>query len=139
MKALSKIFGFLIGIAVLVANPSMFMFICFAMAPAIAAYFIDRLPGKSTSTTITYFNLAGVGIFVMKILQGKMSIHNVSDAINLHWFLVVYLFAGFGWFLIWILPKIVISLSEYRIQKRITTMEDKLTELAEEWGESVKG
>lgn len=139
MKTIIKIFSFLIGIAILVANPSMFMFISFALLPAIAAYFIDRLPGRSTSTTILYFNLAGVGIFVMQILQGKMSIHNVGDAINLHWFLVVYLFAGFGWFLVWILPKIAISLSEYRIQRRINLMEDKLKELCEEWGESVKG
>lgn len=134
-----KIFGFLIAVAIMVSSPNMFMFICFAMAPSIVAYFIDRLPGKNTSTTVTLFNLAGVSIFVMQILQGHRSIGNISESINFHWFLVVYLFAGCGWFVVWILPKIVISLSEYRIQRRIELMEEKLDDLLEEWGEEVKG
>ena len=138
MKAILKIFGFLISVAVLVANPNLFMFICFAMLPSIVAYVIDRLPGKNTSTTVTLFNLAGVSIFVMQILNGSRSINNVAEAINLQWVLVVYLFAGCGWFVVWILPKIVISLSEYRIQKRIEVMEKKLGELLEEWGEEVR-
>ncbi len=139
MKTILKIISFLIGIAIMVANPNLFMFICFAMAPSIVAYTIDRLPGKNTSTTVMLFNLSGVSIFVMQILQGSRSMSNISSAINLHWFLVVYLFAGLGWFMVWVLPKIVISLSEYRIQRRIELMENKLEELAEEWGEEVKG
>jgi hypothetical protein len=35
--------------------------------------------------------------------------------------------------------KIVISLSEYRIQRRIKVMEEKMSELLEEWGEEIKG
>jgi Na+/melibiose symporter-like transporter len=139
MNTILKVFGFLLGVAIMVANPSMFMFICFAMAPSIVAYFIDRLPGKNTSTTVTLFNLAGVSIFVMQILHGSRSVNNIGDAINFHWFLVVYLFAGCGWFVVWIVPKIVISLSEYRIQRRIETMEEKIEELVTEWGEEVKG
>lgn len=139
MNTIVKIFSFLISVSILVAKPGLFMFICFAMAPSIVAYLIDRLPGKSTSTTILYFNLAGVSIFVMQVLQGSRPLQNMGDAMNVNWILVVYLFAGLGWFLIWILPKIVISLSEYRIQRKIMTMEDKASEILEEWGEEVKG
>lgn len=134
-----KIFAFLTSVVILVANPSMFMFICFAMMPSIVAYIIDRLPGKNTSTTVTLFNLAGVSIFLMQVLNGSRSISSIGEAINLQWILVVYLFAGCGWFVIWILPKIVIALSEYRLQHRIEIMEKKLDELVEEWGEEVKG
>lgn len=139
MNTILKIFGFLLAVAILVANPNMFMFICFAMAPAIVAFFTDRLPGKNTSTTVALFNLAGVSIFVMQILQGNRNLSNISDAINFHWYLVVYLFAGCGWFVVWFLPKIVISLSEYRILRRIETMEERIDELVVEWGEDVKG
>ena len=139
MNTLLKVFGFLIAVAILVANVNMFLFICFAMLPSIVAYIIDRLPGKNTSTTVTLFNLSGVSIFVMQIFNGTRSISSIGDAINIQWFLVVYLFSGFGWFMVWILPKIVISLSEYRIQRRIKAMEDKMNELHEEWGEEIKG
>ena len=139
MNTILKIFGFIISVAILVANVNMFLFICFAMLPSIVAYIIDRLPGKNTSTTVILFNLSGVSIFVMQILNGSRSINSIGDAINIQWFLVVYLFSGFGWFMVWILPKIVISLSEYRIQRRIKVMEDKMKELHEEWGDEVKG
>lgn len=138
MKVIFKIFGFIISVAILVANPNLFMFICFAMAPAIVAYLIDRLPGKNISTTVMLFNLAGVSIFTFKILTGSSSMSNIASAINLQWIMVVYLFAAGGWFCVWIVPKIVIALSEYSYERKIETMEEKMAELVEEWGDEVK-
>lgn len=139
MKTLIRVFSFIVGVVILVANPNMFLFICFAMAPAIVSLMLDRLPGKNTSTTVLLFNLSGVSIFVFQVLSGNRSISKLSDAFNIHWILVVYLFAALGWFIIWLCPKLVTSLSEFRYEKKIQGLEKKIAQLADEWGEEVKG
>ena len=129
---LIKIVIGLFVVALAVYDPKICMFVVIGLAPAIVSYLVDTKPGKNTSATIFFFNLTGMTVAGMKFLKGapiEMKVQN---------FFMIYLFAGMGYFIVWLVPKITVIIIDYKYERRAVRFREKIVKLVDEWGAEVK-
>ncbi|MDX1949336.1 MAG: hypothetical protein SFT90_02400 [Rickettsiales bacterium] len=119
---------------------NVFFFVVLAFMPSLLSILWDKKPGRFASKSVSAFNFTGAFPYILSIfLSGSPD----STAINslydpLAW-LLIYGFSGFGWGVVYIIPKITSLIVEVRSKIMIAKMEKMQTELIDEWGEDVKG
>ena len=130
------ILGF-ISLLMLVLLTKVFIFALIGMGPAIVCYLIDWKPGKNTFQTVAYFNLAGVSIKCMDFIQNISSL-TLAEAMSPKNLLLAYSFAAMGYFVVWLVPKVIVIMVDYKNQRRSIVINEKVEKLVEEWGPEVK-
>lgn len=134
------LFKILIGIiwlGILVLSPELCVFLTVGMLPAFVSYLVDVRPGKNTSATIAFFNLTGVIIPGMKFFNGTYSL-NFARVLDFKILFVVYLFAGMGYFIVFLIPKITVIIVDYKNERRAIRIREKISLLVEDWGNEIK-
>jgi len=117
----------------------MFALLCIGLLPGIVAYVIDNRRGHFASKTVLAFNVAGLAPHLAASLsrggggQGMASLFQ-NPAI---WGMI-YGVAGFGWVVVWLMPRIVYRYLEIRAEFISRKMEFFQGQLVDEWGEAVK-
>jgi hypothetical protein len=132
---LYKILFAIIWFGLLVISYRLCIFVSASMGPAVVAYITDFRPGKNTTATVTFFSLAGLSIPVMKFMNEGNPLA-LPDSLNL--LLLVYLFAGMGYFIVWLVPKITVIIVDYKHESRAIRIREKIAQLIEEWGTEIK-
>jgi hypothetical protein len=135
---IKKILIGLFSVLLLVVSPKLFIFVVVGLAPAIVCSITDVKPGRNTFQTVLFFNLSGVGIKFMEYINDPGRLNSFADALNPANLLMIYLFAGLGYFVVWLVPKIVVIIADYKHERRALVIKEKLAELIEEWGPEVK-
>lgn len=134
---LYKIAIAVIFLILLVLSPELCVFVAIGLLPAFVAFLVDIRPGKNTSATVAFFNLAGVTIPGMRFLNGDYMI-SFANVLNIKILLVVYLFAAIGYFIVWLVPKITVIIVDYKNERRAIRIKEKITGLIEEWGPEIR-
>ena len=112
-------------------------FFVVGMMPGFTSLMIDRRPGKSTGTTILFFNLAGVLLFLIDMFD-RLGANKMPDALSVVKIFTVYLFAGCGYFMVWLVPRLFVIYVDYKNQARAKSISGKIADLLEEWGPEVR-
>jgi hypothetical protein len=137
MKILVYLFGTIVFFGLMVIDPGLAVFVLVGLVPTFVWRLVDNKPGKNTSATITFFNLAGLTIPCSKFLEDPSSIPSFPN-LDMVQLMVVYLFATMGWFIAWLIPKIVVIMVDLKNEKRAVRIKEKMNELLEEWGTDIK-
>jgi hypothetical protein len=135
---IQKILIGLMSVLLLVVSPKLFVFVCVGLTPSIVCSIVDVKPGRNTFQTVLFFNLSGVCIKFMDFLNNPALLRSFADALNPTNILMIYLFAALGYFVVWLVPKIVVIMADYKSERRALVIKEKITEMIEEWGPEVK-
>jgi len=119
----------------LLVDQQLFIFIVAALSPAYIALVTDRRKDKSTGMTVTFFNLAGLALYVVPML-GKLGSDKYS--INVLHFFVVFIFSAVGYFIVWFIPRLFVIYADYKNQARARTVSEKMSKIIEKWGVEVR-
>jgi hypothetical protein len=128
---------FVFTLPLLVVDPPVYSFFMIGMFPGLTALMVDRRPGKSTGTTIMFFNLAGVLIYMIDMLN-RIGANKFPETLSVIKIFTVYLFAGCGYFIVWLVPRLFVIYVDYKNQARAKNISTKISELIEEWGPEVR-
>ncbi len=134
-----KIFAGIISVLLLVVSPKMFMFTAVGLAPAIVAFIVDVRPGKNTFQTVLFFNLAGVATKFTDFLNSPLNAGTFSEMITPVNLMTMYVFAAIGYFVVWLVPKVVVIIVDYKNERHALRIRERISQLIEEWGPEVKG
>ena len=116
-------------------DQQLFIFIITALSPAYIALMTDRRKDKSTGMTVTFFNLAGLALYVVPMLS-KLGSDKYS--INIMHFFVVFMFSAIGYFIVWFVPRLFVIYADYKNQARARLVSSKMSKLIEKWGVEVR-
>ena len=110
------------------------------MLPTFVAYFIDRRREKYTTLCVGSMNFVGVIPFLFTLWEEDHSYDMAFEILAdpLGWLMMLGA-AGIGWAIYFVAPSIVSMVMAARIEQRIERLENRQTELIEEWGPGVAG
>ncbi len=118
---------------------NVFFFVILCFLPSMLSIMWDRKPGRFASKSVSAFNFTGGFPYLLSIfLSGSpdnTAINSLHDP--LAW-LLIYGFSGFGWGVVYIIPRITAIIVEFRSKIMIGKMEKMQEELISEWGDKVK-
>lgn len=134
---LFKIIATIMMLGILILSPPLCVFIMVGLLPALVAYMVDIQPGKNTSATVFFFNLAGLTIPGMKFINGEISL-TIIKALEISNLAIVYTFATMGGFIVWLVPKITVIIVDYKNERRAIRIREKIASLTDEWGAEVR-
>lgn len=114
------------------------IFLIFGMLPTFMASSIDKRSGKFASRTIGAFNFTGTVPFLIDIWVSSDPFNTIKDIVMdpVVW-IIVYGSAGFGWFMIWIMPQIVSVAFTTQADIKIHKLHFDRDKLVEEWGDEI--
>ena len=111
-----------------------------SLLPAVVASVVDRRPRKFASKTVICFNLAGfLPPLFDTFLSSSPDTVAQQELANPYIWIMIYGFAGFGWFVVYVIPQMVFLFLVVRSDHTIAKLEARRKELVEEWGERVRG
>ena len=132
-----KIITILLGLCILVLSPPLFVFCIVGFAPAIVARTINVERDKNKSSSIAFFNAAGIAIPGMRFMRVGLP-SRIGEALNPSDLVIIYLMAGMGYFIVWLVPKITVIIVDYKSERRAIRIRENMAKLTEEWGPEVK-
>jgi hypothetical protein len=136
---LNKVMMFIIVLSIMVIFRSGFLFLVVGLMPSIVAHYLDITRRRTRFHAVFACNMAGIVPYMAKILEnignGNSYVTGLmSDSLN---WLIIYSAAGFGWFLVYIVPifaRIFISIVNKGQVARIKLIQDGITK---DWGDEV--
>ena len=112
----------------------------FGLLPGLIAMVVDYDPRQYLSRIVISFNAVGVAPYILQILNSSVADMTAYQLIiSPKTWLVIYASAGVGWVIYWMFPQIAMMLMPMQNKNRIESLNKELDELAEEWGEDVRG
>ncbi|MBY0354633.1 MAG: hypothetical protein K2Q12_02760 [Rickettsiales bacterium] len=114
-----------------------FIFVLVGMLPTIAAYISDKSEGKEIYRCVLACNVAGMLPYVAKVfaVDTNESLRVIADP---SMWLGIYVFAGIGWLLVWIMPHLAEVITELSQFTRVARLEENQRKLIEEWGPEIQ-
>ncbi len=127
-----------VGMEIL-AMPFVFYLGCVGMLPAIVANLIDTRKGRYASKCVTAFNMAGVTPNLAGTLASGSPNHTAATLFeNPESWVLMYGFAGFGWGIVYLIPRMAQLYFEISSAYHIEKLAELQKALVDEWSEEVK-
>lgn len=108
------------------------------MMPTLAAWLVDRQPGRPLATSVCLLNLAGSLPGVIEVWTDGHDVAAarwvLSDAVT---WLAAYGAAGIGWMLFIILPPVLRAYHARSTERRIRQLQKRQEALENDWGPEV--
>jgi hypothetical protein len=108
------------------------------MMPTLAAWLVDRQPGRALATSVCLLNLAGSLPGVIEVWTAGHDVAAaqwvLSDAVT---WLAAYGAAGIGWLLFAVLPPVLRAHHGRSTARRIRQLQKKQEALEKDWGPEV--
>ncbi len=135
---LNKLMIGMIVLCVMIIFQHGFLFLVVGLMPSIVAHYLDFTRRRTRFHAVFACNMAGMVPFMAKMLENVGSSSYVTGLMSdsLNW-LIIYSAAGFGWFLVYIVPifaRIFISITNQGQVARLKHIQDSITK---DWGEEV--
>lgn len=109
------------------------------MLPYFVATYADQSNERNASKVVFACNFAGVLPYIVQVWTQGISPENVQAMLgNMYVWLVMYSAAGFGWLLVWSLPKIVHFTLDSIQNSNVHSLRKKQQTIVSEWGMQVE-
>ncbi len=123
-----------------IVSPSTSIIVFVGLLPTIVALIVDRTPRKCAVASVGGLNLAGVSPFLLDLWFNSPSMDFAMALITNPFVLVtMYGAAAVGWLLFAGLPLLTLRISEFTVERRIRSLQDRQGALLAEWGQDVVG
>ena len=130
----------LTSMAIAIISVYSVVILVFGLLPGLIAMVIDYDPRQYLSKIVISFNAVGVVPYLIQILNASVANVTAMKLITSpKTWLVIYASAGVGWVIYWMFPQIAMVMMPFQNKNKIETLNKELDELAEEWGEDVRG
>lgn len=132
------ILGMMIAMPVVLFSGLPTLLLCFGLIPTLIALVTDPDRDKSGATTIGFMNVAGVLPFVIELWEKGQTMENAIAILKepVTW-LVMLGAAGVGHLILYAIPPATGALTITRMEMRLRTLREALTQLKEIWGADV--
>jgi hypothetical protein len=129
---------FLVGGTLLLISHYAIIFFMLGMSPAIVAGITDKRIGNCASRTIGAFNFMGILPSVFELFKAADKAERARQiATDPQMWIFVFVAAGLGWAMIWMIPQITVAIFSIRAEMRIRRLEISQKRLVDEWGGEV--
>jgi hypothetical protein len=129
----------MVGLAGLgIYDRAIFSFVLVALAPAGAAWFLDRTPRMVLVRTVLPLNVSSVAPFAFQLYYANDEATKFSEIMGNSWsWIMIGAACGIGYFLYYFLPPVIGIYITLRTEKKRRELLQRQEELKEEWGSEV--
>jgi|GEM_PF-2539345 len=127
------------GIMAILFIKSTFLFLLIAIIPSFAAYYGDLSETRRYYQSVIACNIGGVAPYVAELIANGNTWNGFeSMATDMKTWLIIYMFAGLGYLLVWLCPIIAELIIEFSQQSKIMRLEAMQKRLVYEWGPEIE-
>jgi hypothetical protein len=106
--------------------------------PTLAAYLVDRTPGRGLTTSVGLLNVCGTLPALAELWRGGHSMMQANAVLaDPFLWLVAYGAAGLGWLVVLMLPPLLRTYYALTTEGRVKLLEQRQEHLREVWGPEV--
>lgn len=131
-----SIFVLLLPLAALLLPSTLVLLI--GILPTLAAYLVDRPPGRGLTTSVGLLNVCGTLPALAELWRGGHSMVQANAVLGEPFlWLVAYGAAGVGWLIVLMLPPLLRTYYALTTESRVKVLEQRQEYLREVWGPEV--